>query len=65
MNPDVLSYLTVDTMLEEEPLAALAKDGRLSAYRHRGFWQPMDTFREAKQLNDYWDSGMAPWKTWN
>ena len=65
MNPDVLSYLTVDTMLEEEPLAALAKDGLLSAYRHRGFWQPMDTVREAKQLNDYWDAGLAPWKTWN
>lgn len=65
MEPDVLHYLTMDTMLEDRPLAIMASKGLLSAYRHSGFWQPMDTFREAKQLNDFWDSGEAPWKTWD
>ena len=65
MEPGVLDYLTLDTMLEDEPLMNLASKGLLSAYRHEGFWQPMDTFREAKQLNDYWDSGLIPWTTWD
>ena len=64
MRPDVLQYLDRDCVLEEEPLASLARDGQLSAYRHRGFWQPMDTFREAKLLNDLWNSGKAPWRIW-
>lgn len=64
MEPAVLGYLDSDCVLEEEPLACLAADGQLTAYRHRGFWQPMDTFREAKLLNDLWDSGSPPWKTW-
>ena len=42
----------------------LAGAGQLSAYRHEGFWQPMDTFRESKMLNDLWSSGEAPWKLW-
>ena len=53
-----------NTSLEAEPLTKLAADGELFAYRHDGFWQPMDTYREAKQLNDLWDSGEAPWKLW-
>ena len=64
MQPKVLDYLDDECVLEEEPLANLAHDGQLSAYRHKGFWQPMDTYREAKQLNDLWDSGEAPWKLW-
>jgi glucose-1-phosphate cytidylyltransferase len=62
--PGVLDYLTPDCVLEEEPLAKLAADGQLAAFRHDGFWQPMDTYRESVMLNEMWDSGIAPWKTW-
>lgn len=64
LQPEVLSYLNNDCVLEDEPLSRLAADGQLSAYRHHGFWQPMDTYRESKLLNELWDSGQAPWKTW-
>jgi glucose-1-phosphate cytidylyltransferase len=64
MQPEVLNYLDPECVLEEEPLAKLASDRQLSAYRHDGYWQPMDTYRESKQLNDLWDSGSAPWHTW-
>jgi glucose-1-phosphate cytidylyltransferase len=60
------SYLGTDpaTILEREPLQGLARDGELQAFRHNGFWQPMDTPREYSLLNDLWESGKAPWKTW-
>lgn len=61
---EALTYLSEDCVLEQEPLANLASDGQLSAFRHEGFWQPMDTYREASLLNDLWDSGRAPWRTW-
>lgn len=62
--PGVFDYIKGDdTVLEQEPLERLAKDGELMAYRHEGFWQAMDTFREAKILNDAWEQG-APWKVW-
>jgi glucose-1-phosphate cytidylyltransferase len=64
MEPEFLTYLGPDSVLEEEPLARLAGDGQLSAYRHTGFWQPMDTYREALMLDSLWDSGVAPWKCW-
>ena len=64
MEPGVLDYLNADSVLEEQPLASLAQAGQLSAYRHPGFWQPMDTYRESVILNNLWDSGAAPWKTW-
>ncbi|MGH9165056.1 MAG: glucose-1-phosphate cytidylyltransferase, partial [Acidimicrobiales bacterium] len=60
----VFDYLGPDQVLEEEPLQNLAKDGELMAYQHRGFWQPMDTFRELTMLNEAWDNG-APWKVWD
>ncbi len=63
--PGVFDYLPGDDcVLEEEPLRALAKDGELFAFRHEGFFQPMDTFREAKMLNDLWREG-APWRVWD
>jgi Nucleoside-diphosphate-sugar pyrophosphorylase involved in lipopolysaccharide biosynthesis/translation initiation factor 2B, gamma/epsilon subunits (eIF-2Bgamma/eIF-2Bepsilon) len=62
--PAVLEYLVAEGGLEEEGLTRLAADGQLSAYRHEGFWQPMDTYREFKILEELWDSGAAPWKTW-
>lgn len=64
MEPGILDYLDQDSVLEEQPLANLAKAGQLSAYRHSGFWQPMDTYRESVALNSLWDSGNAPWKIW-
>jgi glucose-1-phosphate cytidylyltransferase len=52
------------TMWEREPLQQLSASGQLHAYRHYGFWQPMDTLRDKQQLDELWASGHAPWKTW-
>jgi glucose-1-phosphate cytidylyltransferase len=52
------------SILERGPLQQLANAGELLAYRHDGFWQPMDTPREFRELNDLWDAGRAPWKVW-
>jgi glucose-1-phosphate cytidylyltransferase len=60
--PQIFNYLSPDIVLENEPLQQLASEKQLAAFRHEGFWQPMDTFRESKMLNDLWDSGQAPWK---
>jgi glucose-1-phosphate cytidylyltransferase len=61
----VLEYMTDDaTVLEREPLERLATEGELLAYKHEGFWQPMDTLREKRLLESLWESGKAPWKTW-
>jgi len=65
MEPAALGYLAEDSVLEEEPLAQLAKDGQLSAFRHAGFWQPMDTYRENRMLNEMWETGTAPWQVWS
>jgi glucose-1-phosphate cytidylyltransferase len=51
-------------MLERAPMDRLVQDGQLNAYRHKGFWQPMDTYQETQHLNQLWDSGKAPWKVW-
>jgi glucose-1-phosphate cytidylyltransferase len=53
-----------DLVLEREPLQQLAADGELMIWPHQGFWQPMDTYREWKILDDLWQSGHAPWKVW-
>ena len=53
-----------ETILEREPMRRLSRDGQLAAYEHNGFWQPMDTPREFRLLNDLWVSGRAPWKIW-
>jgi glucose-1-phosphate cytidylyltransferase len=63
--PALFSYLEGDdTSLEQEPLERLAKEGQLMAFRHKGFWQPMDTMRERRLLESLWAAGNAPWKTW-
>lgn len=62
--PGALAYFDPDCVLEQGPLVDLAAAGQLSAYRHDGFWQPMDTFRESTLLNDLWASGRAPWRNW-
>lgn len=53
-----------DCVLEREPLMELAKEGQLKAFKHDGFWQCMDTYREMEMLNSIWRSGQAPWKVW-
>lgn len=65
LSPRVLDYLDDDaTVWEQQPLQRLAADGELVAYEHDGFWQPMDTLRDKNHLEELWDSGEAPWKTW-
>lgn len=62
--PAVLERLRDDSVLEREPLEGLAADGELRAFRHEGFWDCMDTYKDAVLLNDLWASGRAPWRTW-
>jgi len=64
MNPKALDYVDPHGPLEQTPMIKLAEDKQLSAFRHTEFWQPMDTYREAQLLNELWNSGNAPWKTW-
>ncbi len=52
-------------VLENEPLSRLAQAGELAGFRHEGFWHPMDNSRDYKHLNEVWDAGQAPWKTWD
>jgi glucose-1-phosphate cytidylyltransferase len=62
LSPEVERYLGDDTTVwEREPLEGLARDGELSVFQHEGFWQPMDTQRDMRQLQALWDSGEAPW----
>ncbi len=63
--PAALGYLGEDSVLEREPLQQLAADGELRAYRHEGFWDCMDTYKDAVELNDLWASGDAPWRVWD
>jgi len=64
--PKVLDYIKEGdrTVWERSPLENLAKDGELFAYKHSGFWQPMDTLREKIVLNEMWEKGQAKWRTW-
>jgi len=66
LTPKVLLYLSNDsTVWEQEPLSNLGADGELMAFEHQGFWQPMDTLRDKNLLEELWESGKAPWKTWD
>lgn len=65
VEPEAIDYIADDsTSWEQEPLEQLAAAGQLAAYQHEGFWQPMDTLRDRKLLEDLWASGHAPWKVW-
>lgn len=65
LEPGVMDYIAGDASVwEKEPMENLAKDGMLSAYRHLGFWEPMDTLRDKMYLEELWNSGKAPWKVW-
>ncbi|HEU5253163.1 MAG TPA: sugar phosphate nucleotidyltransferase [Solirubrobacterales bacterium] len=63
--PGVLGHLDADSVLEREPLSRLAAAGELRAYRHEGFWDCMDTYKDAVVLNDLWSAGRAPWRIWD
>lgn len=66
LEPSVLARIDGDTTVwEREPLEGLTREGQLSAFQHEGFWQPMDTIREKRLLEELWASGVAPWKVWN
>jgi glucose-1-phosphate cytidylyltransferase len=65
LQPQVLDYIASDlTLWEKEPLERLAAEGQLRAFRHEGFWQPMDTLRDLRNLESLWAGGSPPWKTW-
>ncbi len=65
MQPEIFNYIEGDdTILERKPLENIAWYGQLMAYKHSGFWQPMDTLRDKNLLEDLWQSGKAPWKVW-
>ena len=66
VEPTALDYIEDDsTVWEQEPLRRLAREGKLSAYRHDGFWQAMDTLRDKNYLEDLWAQGNPPWKNWD
>jgi glucose-1-phosphate cytidylyltransferase len=65
LSPSALDLVAEDaTIWEHEPMQGLARTGNLKAYRHDGFWQPMDTLRDLNHLQQLWDSGHAPWRIW-
>ena len=65
IEPEALDYIAGEHIdWEKEPLERLAEDGKLAAYRHNGFWHPMDTLRDRNALEDMWATGKAPWKVW-
>jgi glucose-1-phosphate cytidylyltransferase len=65
LEPGVIDYIADDKMTwEREPMENLARDGQLVAYKHHGFWQPMDTLRDKMYLEELWQRGNPPWKKW-
>lgn len=65
MEPRIFDYIEGDhTIWEQEPLESLSNDGQLSAFRHSGFWQPMDTLRDKVKLEEFWSTNNAEWKVW-
>jgi glucose-1-phosphate cytidylyltransferase len=63
--PGALGHIGAGSVLEREPLQGLAASGELRAFRHDGFWDCMDTYKDAVTLNDLWASGKAPWRVWD
>jgi len=64
--PELFDYISGDDIsLERQPLEGLARDGKLGAFKHNGFWKPMDTLKEKHEFEELWASGRAPWKVWN
>ncbi|WP_271629579.1 glucose-1-phosphate cytidylyltransferase [Caldicellulosiruptor sp. DIB 104C] len=66
LEPEIFNYIKDDTTIfEREPLERLAKENQLNAYKHYGFWKAMDTLRDKIELENLWNSGIAPWKLWD
>ncbi len=65
MEPEFLPFVEETSVLEQEPLRRAAADGQLNAYRHTGFWDCMDTYKDAVVLNDLWEQHDAPWAVWD
>ena len=66
LSKDVINRIDGDNCVwEEKPMESLASEGQFSVYFHNGFWQPMDTLRDKKLLDNLWNEGNAPWKTWS
>ena len=64
--PEVFDYIEGDAMpWEKAPLQTIAQEGKLHAYKHHGFWKPMDTLKDKTTLEGIWEKGNAPWKVWN
>lgn len=64
--PEIFNYIKGDeTIWEREPLEGIAKDKNLCAYKHSGFWKPMDSLKDKNDLNAFWEKGVAEWKIWN
>lgn len=64
--PKLFDYIEGDsTILERQPLEGLARGGQMAAFKHEGFWKPMDTLREKHEFEDLWQGGKAPWKVWS
>ena len=65
LEPEIFNYISGDdTVFEREPLEAVAAQGELMSYMHKGYWQCMDTQREKELLERLWSKGVAPWKKW-
>jgi glucose-1-phosphate cytidylyltransferase len=65
LEPSVFDFIQSDVSIwEQEPLQLLAASGELNSFKHKGFWQPMDTLRDKHHLEELWASGKAPWKAW-
>lgn len=60
-NIEILDYLDENSIIEEEPLRRLSEDGKLKAFIHNGYFEPMDTYREYVKMNNLWEKGSAPW----
>jgi len=66
LSPKVLNYIAGDhTFWEQEPMERLAAEGQLGAFKHAGFWQPMDTLRDKQRLEELWEGGNPPWRVWS
>jgi glucose-1-phosphate cytidylyltransferase len=66
LSPGIDEYIDGDrTVWEQEPMRSLAREGELACFRHEGFWQAMDTLRDRNHLDELWNSGSAPWRTWS
>jgi glucose-1-phosphate cytidylyltransferase len=64
LNKEIFNYLNDDSVFESDALPRLASDGELTVFKHKGFWQPMDTYKEVEEFNKQWNAGIRPWFIW-